>query len=162
MNTLRGNHLFEFFPASASLASFAFLVMTFAVNWRFFAAVVVMFSSGLLMAAHLLHCYLTFALAWWLVLNGIGLCLALGKKSRIRQPYMLRLPCRRDVTPGPRPLPRPSEPGHDPSGCTFRTILLFLAIGSTNPAFIFGRCCHIRSHRSQLTRNPPLSEAACL
>jgi hypothetical protein len=73
MNTLRGHKLFELFPAMASLASFAFLVMTFAISRRFFAAVLVMFASGLVMAAYLLHAYLTFALAWWLVLNGIGL-----------------------------------------------------------------------------------------
>jgi hypothetical protein len=75
MNTLRGHHLFEFFPAMASLASFAFLVMTFAVSRRFFWAVLVMFAAGLLMAAYLLHAYLIFALAWWLVLNGIGMTL---------------------------------------------------------------------------------------
>jgi hypothetical protein len=46
--------------------------MTFAVSRRFFAAVLVMFASGLLMAAYLPHAYLTFAVAWWLVLNGIG------------------------------------------------------------------------------------------
>src|SRR5262249_43885879 len=34
MNTLRGHQMFELFPAMASLASFAFLVMTFAVNRR--------------------------------------------------------------------------------------------------------------------------------
>jgi hypothetical protein len=73
LNTLRGHKLFEFFPAIASLASFAFLVMTFAVSRRFFPAVLIMFASGLLMAAFLLHAYLTFALAWWLVLQGIGL-----------------------------------------------------------------------------------------
>ncbi len=72
MNTLRGHVMFEFFPAMASLASFAFLMMTFAVDRRFFAAVLVMFASGLLMAANLLHAYLIFALAWWVVLNGVG------------------------------------------------------------------------------------------
>jgi hypothetical protein len=73
LNTLRGHKMFEFFPAMGSLASFAFLVMTFAIHRRFFLAVLVMFGSGLLMAAHLLHAYLVFALAWWLVLNAIGL-----------------------------------------------------------------------------------------
>ncbi len=73
LNTLRGHRMFEFFPATASLASFAFLVMTFVLSRRFFVAVLVMFGSGLLMAAYLLHAYLIFALAWWLVLNGIGL-----------------------------------------------------------------------------------------
>jgi hypothetical protein len=73
MNALRGHRMFEFFPAMASLASFAFLAMTFAVSRRFFPAVLVMFASGLLMAAYLLHACLVFALAWWLVLNGIGL-----------------------------------------------------------------------------------------
>jgi hypothetical protein len=75
MNTLRGHQMFELFPAMASLASFAFLVMTFAVSRKFFAAVLVMFAGGLLMSAYLLHAYLIFALAWWLVLNGIGLWL---------------------------------------------------------------------------------------
>ncbi len=75
MNTLRGHRMFELFPAMASLASFAFLVMTFAINRRFFAAVVVMFLGGLLMAAFLPHSYLIFALAWWSILNGIGLSL---------------------------------------------------------------------------------------
>jgi len=72
MNTLRGHRLFELFPAMASLASFAFLIMTFTIHRRFFAAVLVMFFSGLLMAAFLLHAFLVFAVAWWLVLNGIG------------------------------------------------------------------------------------------
>jgi hypothetical protein len=75
MNTLRGHALFEFFPATASLASFAFVMMSIAVSWRFFGAVLVMFASGLLMAANLLHAYLIFALAWWFVLNSIGLAL---------------------------------------------------------------------------------------
>ncbi len=72
LNTLRGHRLFEFFPAMASLASFAMIVMSVTVDRRFFAAVVVMFASGLLMAANLLHAYLIFALAWWAILNGIG------------------------------------------------------------------------------------------
>jgi hypothetical protein len=72
LNTLRGHRLFEFFPAIAPLASFAFLLMAMLVNRRFFGAVLVMFASGLLMAAHLLHAYLIFAVAWWLVLNCTG------------------------------------------------------------------------------------------
>jgi hypothetical protein len=75
MNSLRGHKMFEFFPAMASLASFAFLVMTFAVCRKFFAAVLIMFVSGLLMAAYLLHAYMIFAVAWWLVLNAIGVAL---------------------------------------------------------------------------------------
>jgi hypothetical protein len=81
MNALRGHRLFELFPAMASLASFAFLVLTFAVSRRFFLAVLVMFAAGLLMAANLLHSYLVFALAWWLVLNGIGLSLLSQRRS---------------------------------------------------------------------------------
>ncbi len=77
MNGLRGHKMFEFFPAMASLASFGFLAMTFAVSRRFFPAVLMLFASGLLMAASLMHAYLVFALAWWLVLNGIGLRLRL-------------------------------------------------------------------------------------
>jgi hypothetical protein len=73
MNTLRGHALFELFPAMASLGSFAFLVMSFGVHRDFFGAVVVLFVSGLLMAAYLLHAYLIFALGWWLILNRIGL-----------------------------------------------------------------------------------------
>jgi hypothetical protein len=79
MNKLRGHGLFEFFPAMASLASFAFLVMTFAVSRWFFAAVLVMFVAGLLMSAYLLHAYLIFALAWWIVLNTIGVTLLSGR-----------------------------------------------------------------------------------
>jgi hypothetical protein len=76
LNTLRGHRLFEFFPAIRPLASFAFLIMTALVSRRFFGAVLVMYASGLLMAAHLLHAYLVFGVAWWLVLNwtGISLC----------------------------------------------------------------------------------------
>jgi hypothetical protein len=89
MNTLRGHALFEFFPAMASLASFAFLVMTFAVDRRFFAAVLVMFAAGLLMAWRLLHAYLIFALAWWLVLDGIGVLLwrngSASKTARVKE-----------------------------------------------------------------------------
>jgi hypothetical protein len=87
MNTLRGHAMFELFPATASLASFAFLVLTFAVDRRFFAAVLVMFAAGLLMAANLLHAYLIFALAWWLVLCGIGLKLSrASSRGEGRQP----------------------------------------------------------------------------
>jgi hypothetical protein len=75
LNTLRGNRLFELFPAMASLASFAFLVMAFTISRWFYAAVVVMFAAGLLMAEYLLHAYLIFAIAWWLVLNSIGVAL---------------------------------------------------------------------------------------
>jgi hypothetical protein len=81
MNTLRGHAMFELFPAMASLASFAFLMMTFAVHRNFFAAVLVMFSTGLLMAANLVHAYLIFALGWWLILEGVGLQLLLHKPS---------------------------------------------------------------------------------
>jgi hypothetical protein len=104
MNTLRGHQMFELFPATASLASFAFLVLTFAVSWRFFPAVLVMFAAGLLMAAHLPHAYLVFALAWWLVLNGIGLALWRDRRSRAAG------------LPGPCPLHWPrSEPSPRPS-----------------------------------------------
>jgi hypothetical protein len=82
LNTLRGHQMFEFFPATGTLASFAFLMMTVLVDGRFFAAVLVMFASGLLMAAYLLHAYLIFALAWWLVLNGIGLVLCCGRRQQ--------------------------------------------------------------------------------
>jgi hypothetical protein len=81
MNTLRGHRLFELFPAMASLASFAFLVLTFTVSRRFFAAVLVMFTAGLLMSVYLLHAYLIFALAWWLVLNRLGLVLLSGRRA---------------------------------------------------------------------------------
>jgi hypothetical protein len=72
LNTLRGNMLFEIFPAAASLGSFAFLMMTFLVSRYFFAAVVVLFASGFLMAANLPDQYIVFAIAWWLVLQGVG------------------------------------------------------------------------------------------
>ncbi|MBY0230808.1 MAG: hypothetical protein K2W96_16095, partial [Gemmataceae bacterium] len=72
MNGLRGHGMFELFPAMASLASFGFLVMAMAVDGRFFAAVLAMFAAGLAMAAWHQHAYLAFAVAWWLVLNGIG------------------------------------------------------------------------------------------
>lgn len=81
MNNLAGHAMFELFPAIAPLASFAFLMMTITVSWRFIGAVLVMFACGLLMAAHLLHAYLFFALAWWLVLNAIGLTLWLRSRS---------------------------------------------------------------------------------
>jgi hypothetical protein len=84
MNTLRANALFEFFPAMASFASFAFIMMSIVVSWRFFPAVVVMFASGLLMAASLINSYLIFALAWWLVLNGIGVSL-IWKQRRLAE-----------------------------------------------------------------------------
>jgi len=75
LNTLRGHQHFEFFPAIASLASFAFIMTAIVVDRRFFAAMLVMFASGLLMAAFHPHAYLIFALAWWLVLNAIGVLL---------------------------------------------------------------------------------------
>ena len=82
MNTLRGHHLFELFPAMASLGSFAFLTLTFVIDRRFFAAVLVLFASGLLMAGYHPHAYLVFALAWWAVLNGIGLTLLSAQRQR--------------------------------------------------------------------------------
>jgi len=91
MNTLRGHALFEFFPAIASLASFAFLVMGFTISRRFFPAVLVMFAAGLLMATFLLHAYLIFALAWWLVLNRIGLVLLSASRSFGQRKSDLRL-----------------------------------------------------------------------
>lgn len=93
LNTLRGNHLFEFFPAMASLASFGFLMMTVTISGRFFLAVLIMFSSGLLMAAYLLDAYLIFALAWWVVLNAIGLPLCRRKQRSAAQaaPHSTRL-----------------------------------------------------------------------
>jgi len=78
MNALRAHGRFELFPALASLASFGFVMMAMVVNRWFFAAVLVMFASGLLMSAFFLHAYLIFALAWWLVLNGIGLAVLRG------------------------------------------------------------------------------------
>jgi hypothetical protein len=33
------------------------------------------------MAAFLLHAYLIFAVAWWAVLNGIGLCLLAARRA---------------------------------------------------------------------------------
>lgn len=84
LNTLRGHAFFEFFPAMATLASFAFAMMAVAVQRRFFLAVLVMYGSGLLMAASLPHAYLIFALAWWLVLNVLGLAL-LGHRPPLAQ-----------------------------------------------------------------------------
>lgn len=72
MNTLRGHEMFELFPAMASLGSFAFLMLTIVLSWRFFGAVLILFASGLLMATFFWHAFLIFAIAWWLVLNGIG------------------------------------------------------------------------------------------
>jgi threonine/homoserine/homoserine lactone efflux protein len=58
--------------------------MTLVLSWRFFGAVVVMYVSGLFMAAFLLHSYLIFAVVWWLVLNWIGLTLwRSGPRRRI-------------------------------------------------------------------------------
>ena len=60
--------------------------MTFAVSRRFFAAVLVMFAAGLLMAAYLLHAYLVFAVAWWAVLQGIGWTLRVVPEMRRADP----------------------------------------------------------------------------
>ncbi len=76
LNTLRGHVVFELFPAIATLASFAFIMMTLLVSPRFFLAVLTMFFSGLLMAAFFEHAFLIFATAWWLVLNAIGYSLS--------------------------------------------------------------------------------------
>lgn len=82
LNTLRGHEMFEFFPAIASLASFAFIMLGVVLDRRFFLAMLVMFASGLFMAAYLPHAYLIFALAWWVVLNGIGLVLWRGPAAQ--------------------------------------------------------------------------------
>jgi hypothetical protein len=81
LNTLRGHAMFEFFPAIATLASFAFIMMTVLVDGRFFLAVLVMFASGLLMAASFLNAFGIFAVAWWIVLEGIGGYLLLAERS---------------------------------------------------------------------------------
>lgn len=96
LNSLRGHALFEFFPAMSSLASFGFVIMGLVVSRRFFIAVLVLFASGLLCAAFLIHAYLIFGVAWWLVLNGIGL--ALIKSSPVPTPsvrYLRASPTRR-------------------------------------------------------------------
>ncbi len=80
LNTLRSHAMFEFFPAMASLASFAFIMMSILVDRRFFWAVLVMFASGLLMAANFLHAFLIFAVAWFIVLQGIGGTLIVMKR----------------------------------------------------------------------------------
>jgi hypothetical protein len=103
LNTLRGHKLFEFFPAIAPLASFAFLLMAMLVNQRFFGAVLVMFGSGLLMAAHLLHAYFIFAVAWWLVLSCTGW--ALWRRRHRGTP---RLSTGRAVRGASSPAARPS------------------------------------------------------
>jgi hypothetical protein len=72
LNTLRGHEKFEFFPAIATLASFAFIMLTVLLDRRYFAAVLVMFASGLMMAASWHNSYLIFAIAWCVVLNGVG------------------------------------------------------------------------------------------
>lgn len=92
LNVLRGHALFEFFPAMASLASFAFIMMSVVVNWRFLGAVLVLCAAGLLSAAHLLHAYLIFALAWWLVLNGIGVTLLQMRRRSSQASRTTRLP----------------------------------------------------------------------
>lgn len=81
LNTLRGNQMFEFFPAMATLASFAFAMMAVVVHPRFFLAVLVMYGCGLLMAAQFTHAYLLFAVAWWLVLTCLGLALRRPRDS---------------------------------------------------------------------------------
>jgi hypothetical protein len=68
MNALRGHRMFELFPAMASLASFAFLAMSFV---------------------------LVFALAWWFVLNGVGIALL----------WRRRLPQRDEAQPLDAPFP---------------------------------------------------------
>lgn len=104
MHALSGHRMFELFPAMASLASFAFLVMTFAVHRRFFAAVLVMYPAGLLMSAFLPHAYLIFAVAWWLVLNGVGLTLPRGRDpSPVRTPTVPHLDGRLSVAESHRP-----------------------------------------------------------
>jgi hypothetical protein len=92
LNTLRGHHMFEFFPAMASLAAFAFILMSVVVNWRFFGAVPIMFFSGLWMAADLPHSYLIFAVAWCVVLNGVGATLLLNRRHSGAQPGHTRCP----------------------------------------------------------------------
>jgi hypothetical protein len=44
--------------------------------------VLVMFAAGLLEAANLPHAFLVFALAWWLVLNGVGISLLWRRSFR--------------------------------------------------------------------------------
>jgi hypothetical protein len=75
LNTLGGHELFELFPAMALLASFGFFVMTFTISRLFSVAALVMLIAGLLMSMNLMRSYLTFAIAWWLVLQVIGLVL---------------------------------------------------------------------------------------
>ena len=85
LNALRGHIMFELFPAMASLGSFAFLVMSFVIDRRFYAAVLVLFAAGLLEAANLPHAFLVFGLAWWLVLNGVGIGLLWRRRPALRQ-----------------------------------------------------------------------------
>jgi hypothetical protein len=85
LNALRGHVMFELFPAMASLGSFGFMVMSFVIDRRFYAAVLVLFAAGLLEAANLPHAFLVFALAWWLVLNGVGVALLRQRRPALRE-----------------------------------------------------------------------------
>ena len=85
LNTLRGHHMFEFFPAMASLASFALIVMSIVLDARYFVAVLVMFAGGLVMAGEFIYVYQIFAVLWWLVLNGIGLTLWCSRQTEPEQ-----------------------------------------------------------------------------
>ena len=89
LNGTAGHTHFVLLPAIASLASFAFIMMTVLVTWRFFGAVLVMFASGLLMAAHPHYAYVIFGVAWWFVLERIAMMLW---QNRRRQRGGLRRP----------------------------------------------------------------------
>jgi hypothetical protein len=109
LNTLEGHHLFQLFPAMASLASFALIVMSVILDRRYLGAVLVMFAGGLLMAANLLHAYLIFAVAWWAVLNGIGLTLLRAGGQRSVNP-----PSPSQSAPSSRPACEPPAAGSVP------------------------------------------------
>lgn len=82
LNNLTGMDQLWFKPPLSTLSSFGFMTMAYLLGWRFFIPAVQMYFTGLLMALHPDHCYLIYALSWWVALQGIGLILERRRQRR--------------------------------------------------------------------------------
>ncbi|MEO6810078.1 MAG: hypothetical protein ABI353_13270 [Isosphaeraceae bacterium] len=82
LNNLTGMDQLWFKPPLSTLSSFGFMTMAYLLGWRYFIPAVQMYFTGLLMALNPDHCYLIYALSWWVALQAIGLILERRRQRR--------------------------------------------------------------------------------
>jgi hypothetical protein len=81
LNVLSGQPLFAFLPVLAVLSSFGFTVLTTVISRRFMIAGLMMFGTGLLMAAFPAYRFLIFGSGWLLILQSLAAVFFLKRRK---------------------------------------------------------------------------------